>query len=99
MTIVGEGMVGFKFLEKFVGLGGNGEYNIRVFGDEPWPAYDRVHLTGFFSGKTAERLTLGSRLSYEENRIELNNRDANYWIGSWRKENDCGRRKLRIMIG
>ena len=71
LIVVVNGMVGFKFLEKFVGLGGNGEYNIRVFGDEPRPAYDRVHLTEYFSGKTAEDLTLGSRSWYEENGIEL----------------------------
>ena len=48
IIIVGNGMVGYKFCEKFIAQTKNDAYNIIVFGEEPRPAYDRVHLSEFF---------------------------------------------------
>jgi len=45
--------------------------DLTVFGEEPRPAYDRVHLSEFFDGKSADDLTLAPRSWYEENGIEL----------------------------
>src|SRR5258706_15606807 len=42
-----------------------------VFGEEPRPAYDRVHLTELFSGKTPDDLCLAPEGWYAENGIEL----------------------------
>ncbi|MDM0073665.1 nitrite reductase large subunit NirB [Variovorax sp. J2P1-59] len=57
IAVIGHGMVGHKFLEQLHDLGvANAE--VTVLCEEPRPAYDRVHLSEFFSGKTAEDLSL-----------------------------------------
>lgn len=55
LVVIGNGMVGHKLLEQ---LEGQPEFDITVLCEEPRPAYDRVHLSEFFSGKTAEDLSL-----------------------------------------
>ncbi|MEO7768876.1 MAG: FAD-dependent oxidoreductase, partial [Ferruginibacter sp.] len=42
-----------------------------VFGEEIRPAYDRVHLSEFFSGKSANDLTMAGTEWYQENNIKL----------------------------
>lgn len=57
IAVIGHGMVGHKFLEQLHELGvPNAE--VTVLCEEPRPAYDRVHLSEFFAGKTAEDLSL-----------------------------------------
>ncbi|MDE2451925.1 MAG: hypothetical protein KGO22_23295, partial [Gammaproteobacteria bacterium] len=55
IVVVGNGMVGQRFLEK---LPAANSFDITVVGEEPRPAYDRVQLSAFFAGKTAEDLNL-----------------------------------------
>ncbi len=69
IIVVGNGMVGYKFCEKLVAK--SSLYNITVFGEEPRRAYDRVHLSEYFSGKTADDLYLSSPTWYEDNGITL----------------------------
>jgi len=57
LVVIGNGMVGHKLLEE---LAGTPDLHITVLCEEPRPAYDRVHLSEFFSGKTAEDLSLVS---------------------------------------
>ena len=57
IVLVGHGMVGHKFLESLVEAGVTGA-EVTVLCEEPRPAYDRVHLSEFFSGKTAADLSL-----------------------------------------
>jgi len=57
IVLVGHGMVGHKFLESLVEAGVTGA-EVTVLCEEPRPAYDRVHLSKFFSGKTAADLSL-----------------------------------------
>ena len=56
IIVVGHGMVGHKFLEELEQLQVAAE--VTVLCEEPRPAYDRVHLSEFFSGKTAEELSV-----------------------------------------
>ena len=49
-------MVGYKFCEKLLAKT-PGQHEITVFGEEIRPAYDRVHLSEFFSGKSASELS------------------------------------------
>jgi nitrite reductase (NADH) large subunit len=57
IIVVGHGMVGHKFLESLAETGlKNAE--VTVLCEEPRPAYDRVHLSEYFSGKTADDLSL-----------------------------------------
>ncbi|MFV8340986.1 nitrite reductase large subunit NirB [Flavobacterium sp. XS2P39] len=72
VIVVGNGMVGYKFCEKFVAKSGQEEYQITVFGEEPRRAYDRVHLSEYFAGKSADDLSLSTSNWYEENNITLN---------------------------
>jgi nitrite reductase (NADH) large subunit len=69
IVIIGNGMVGYKFCEKLIASGV--AYNIIVFGEEVRPAYDRVHLSEFFTGKSAEDLSMASAEWYADNNITL----------------------------
>lgn len=71
VIVVGNGMVGFKFCEKFVSKVDQGSYRLIVFGEEPRVAYDRVHLSEYFENGDAERLSMAPREWYHENNIEL----------------------------
>ena len=71
IVIIGNGMVGFKFCEKLRAKSHPGEIRITVFGEETRPAYDRVHLSEFFSGKSAADLGLATADWYADNNITL----------------------------
>jgi len=60
LIVIGNGMVGQNFLETLVKSDMKDKYDIVIFCEEPRPAYDRVHLTEYFSGKTADDLSLVS---------------------------------------
>lgn len=74
IVIIGNGMVGFKFCEKL--LSKSDKFNIVVFGEEPRVAYDRVHLSEFFSGKSADDLSMAPLQWYNEKGITLHLGDA-----------------------
>jgi len=57
IIIIGHGMVGHKFLECLAESGAT-DLHVTVLCEEPRPAYDRVHLSEFFAGKTAQDLSL-----------------------------------------
>ena len=57
IVVIGHGMVGHKFLESLAESGLR-DVQVTVLCEEPRPAYDRVHLSEFFAGKTAEDLSL-----------------------------------------
>ena len=71
VIVVGNGMVGYKFCEKFVAKEGRENYKLIVFGEEPRPAYDRVHLSEFFENQDAKALEMAPAEWYAENNIEL----------------------------
>lgn len=73
IIVVGNGMVGYKFCEKLVAR--SADYEIIVFGEEPRRAYDRVHLSEYFAGKSAEDLSLSTGSWYSENNIALHLND------------------------
>ncbi len=56
LIVIGNGMVGQRLLERL--QTGAPRYEITVLCEESRPAYDRVHLTRYFSGKSAEELSL-----------------------------------------
>ncbi|WP_183574963.1 nitrite reductase large subunit NirB [Mucilaginibacter sp. X5P1] len=69
IVVVGNGMVGYKFCEKLVSR--SNQFNIVVFGEEPRIAYDRVHLSEYFNGKSADDLSLSTSSWYADNGIAL----------------------------
>lgn len=71
VVIVGNGMVGHRLCGKLREHGGPGRLQISVYGEEPRPAYDRVHLSSYFGGVGADGLLLSPRSWYEEREIRL----------------------------
>ena len=71
LIVIGNGMVGHKFLELMVSSGATKHWNLITFCEEPRVAYDRVNLSGFFSGKTAGDLSLVAPGFYHENDIKI----------------------------
>jgi nitrite reductase (NADH) large subunit len=57
IVVVGHGMVGHQFLEQLQQQGLT-QAEVTILCEEPRAAYDRVHLSEFFSGKSAEDLSL-----------------------------------------
>ncbi len=71
IVVVGNGMVGYKFCEKLLAKSSTKKIELVVFGEEIRPAYDRVHLSEFFAGKSAEDLSMAGVNWYTENGIKL----------------------------
>jgi nitrite reductase (NADH) large subunit len=71
LVVIGNGMVGHKFLQCMIDKGATGDWNLITFCEEPRVAYDRVNLSGFFSGKTAGDLSLVEPGLYHENNIQI----------------------------
>lgn len=87
IVVIGNGMVGYKFCEKLVAKQKNGHrFALTVFGEEPRVAYDRVHLSAYFDGKTADDLTLAPAEWYAANGINLYLTDPVVDIDRDRKE-------------
>ncbi|WP_249416612.1 nitrite reductase large subunit NirB [Streptomyces sp. TS71-3] len=64
-------MVGQRFLEALAEYGLTGTHRVVVLAEEPRPAYDRVHLTSYFSGSTPDDLSLTEPAFLAEHGIEL----------------------------
>ena len=71
IVVIGNGMVGYKFCEKLRAKQNATQIELVVFGEEPRPAYDRVHLSAFFAGKSAEDLSMAPLEWYAANEITL----------------------------
>ncbi|SAL47863.1 nitrite reductase [NAD(P)H] large subunit [Caballeronia cordobensis] len=65
IVVIGHGMVGHKFLE-CLAESGQQALDVTVLCEEPRAAYDRVHLTGFFTGKSADDLSLVQEGFFEQ---------------------------------
>jgi nitrite reductase (NADH) large subunit len=68
LAVVGNGMVGLRFLEEAVAHDLHRSHRIVVFGAEPRAAYDRVHLSTWFDGHDLDLVEAGW---YEEHDVEL----------------------------
>ncbi|MEM1143689.1 MAG: FAD-dependent oxidoreductase [Pseudomonadota bacterium] len=62
VVVVGNGMVGHRCVELLATT--PADFKITVVGGEPRPAYDRVHLSEFFAGRTCEDLALATEAGY-----------------------------------
>jgi nitrite reductase (NADH) large subunit len=80
LIVIGHGMVGHKLLECLAAQAdAAGTLQVTVLGEEPRPAYDRVHLSEFFAGKSADDLSLVEPGFFERHRqfdLRLNARVA-----------------------
>ena len=71
LVIIGNGMVGHRLIEELVEKAAPGQFAITVFCEEPRVAYDRVHLSAWFSHHTAEELSLVRDDFYQKNQIDV----------------------------
>ncbi|KAM3093132.1 nitrite reductase large subunit NirB [Phormidesmis sp. 146-35] len=71
LVVIGNGMVGHRFLEEMIAKEASQNWNLITFCEEPRVAYDRVNLSGFFAGKTAADLSLVEPGLYQENNVQI----------------------------
>ncbi len=78
IAVIGNGMVGQRFLEQLVAHAKKSgqECEITVFCEEPRPAYDRVQLTSFFSGKSAKDLNVVPDRFFQQHGVTLRLNDS-----------------------
>jgi nitrite reductase (NADH) large subunit len=74
VVVVGNGMVGHHYVEQLVAS--EIEAQVTVIGGETRPAYDRVHLSEVFSGRSPEDLALTTRDHYREIGVDAHFGDA-----------------------
>lgn len=70
IVVLGHGMVGHKFLERLA-LENAPHLHVTVLCEEPRPAYDRVHLSEFFNGKSADDLSLVAPGFFDKDNVVL----------------------------
>ncbi len=85
VVVIGNGMVGYKFCEKLIAKEKE-HFRLTVFGEESQVAYDRVHLSEYFAGKSADDLLMAPRDWYSEHGIELYTGDPVVDIDRERKQ-------------
>ncbi|MEU0964868.1 nitrite reductase large subunit NirB [Streptomyces sp. NPDC005917] len=71
IVLVGHGMVGQRFLEALAERGLTATHRVVVLCEEPRPAYDRVALTSYFAGRSAEELSMTDMEFIDAHGIEL----------------------------
>jgi len=71
LVVVGNGMAGMRVVEELLKMAPE-FYQITVFGDEPYPNYNRIMLSPVLANEqTIEDIILNTREWYEENNIIL----------------------------
>lgn len=75
IVLIGHGMVGQRFLEELADRGVTQRARVVVLCEEPRAAYDRVHLTSYFSGSSPDELSMVPEGFMEQHGIELHTDD------------------------
>ncbi len=86
ILVVGNGMVGHKFIENMLNSPQAETFDIVTFAEEPRLAYDRVQLSSYFSGSTAADLMLTSEDYYRSNGVHY---VLNEQVTEIQPENNC----------
>ncbi len=71
IVVVGHGMVGQRMCEELSSKRALRSHRIVVFGEEPTPAYDRVHLCEVVRGGDAKNLQLSHEQWFKDNKVRL----------------------------
>jgi nitrite reductase (NADH) large subunit len=71
LVVIGNGMVGQNFLENLMASDIKDNFEVITFCEESLVAYDRVHLSEYFSGKSAADLSLVEEGFFDKNNITL----------------------------
>jgi len=91
VVVVGNGMVGHHFIEQLVKNHGD-DYQVVTFGEESRLAYDRVMLTSYFTGNTADDLAMTTPEAYDEQGVE-------YYVNAQVTEIDRTNKTLQTATG
>ena len=73
------------FLEYLVESGQSDKYQVTVFGEEPLPAYDRVHLTSWFKNQSVDDINMVTEGFYPSNNFTLHTGDKVTQIDRFKK--------------
>ncbi|MDP5254643.1 MULTISPECIES: nitrite reductase large subunit NirB [unclassified Vibrio] len=68
IIVVGNGMVGHRFIDTLI-QNGHDDLDILTFSEEPRLAYDRVQLTSYYTGNSADDLAMTSAAYYDQHHI------------------------------
>ncbi len=71
IAVIGNGMVGHKFIETLLQETNSSDYEIITFSEEPRLAYDRVQLSSYFTGATAADLALTDESYYDSHGVRF----------------------------
>ncbi|MCL1125079.1 nitrite reductase large subunit NirB [Shewanella surugensis] len=71
ILVVGNGMVGHRFIDTLIKADEKDNYSLRTFSEEPLLAYDRVQLTQYFNGKTKQDLALTDSDYYHQHGVDF----------------------------
>ncbi|MFI7585769.1 nitrite reductase large subunit NirB [Spongisporangium articulatum] len=72
LVVVGNGMAGARTVEEILARGGGDQFDITMFGDEPYGNYNRIMLSHVLSGEeTEDGIFLNDLAWYEHNGVTL----------------------------
>jgi nitrite reductase (NADH) large subunit len=72
LVVIGNGMAGARAVEEVLALGGADQFEITMFGEEPYGNYNRILLSNILSGvQDASEIFINPLSWYEENDITL----------------------------
>jgi len=72
LVVIGNGMAGARLVEDLLARGGGAQFEIVMFGDEPYGNYNRILLSGVLSGTHhAQDIFINPLAWYEEHNITL----------------------------
>ena len=72
LVVIGNGMAGARAVEEVLALGGAEQFDITMFGDEPYGNYNRILLSNILSGiQDASEIFINPLSWYDENNITL----------------------------
>ncbi|MFD4374465.1 NAD(P)/FAD-dependent oxidoreductase [Streptomyces sp. NPDC058486] len=92
LVVVGHGMVAHRLVERVLAGDTHRRWRVVVIGEEPWPAYDRIRLSGYLEGTSAADLLLPTPPPLADGRVET-------WTGTRVVEVDRERRTVRTGHG
>ena len=72
LVVIGNGMAGARAVEEILTRGGGEQFEITMFGDEPYGNYNRILLSNVLNGSQEARDIFLNPLDwYEDNQIKL----------------------------
>ena len=101
IIVVGNGMVGHKFKESLVSHANAADFDVVTFAEEPRLAYDRVQMSSYFTGSTAEDLSLTTQEFYDEHNIlvHLNDKVTEINLDEKYVVSEKGVKESTVLIG